>query len=926
MNTHHSRFWIVALGLTLIMSQSLAQVDQPGRFRIGRGAGVTEATFTPLVRQTLRQSALRFVPQGVRRMVTQDYATIQAAIDASNDGDTVLVSEGTYMENIRYRGKAIVVGSLYLLDNDTTHIAKTIIDGSSSTQADSGSVVYFINEEDTTSVLCGFTIQGGSGTRYYYGGLWLTAWLRAGGGIFCDGAGARVVHNNITRNRVVAEVAFGGGIVAYPRSSFLPYLILEANRITDNCAEGSYDKAAFNQGGGADIEMNARIVGNVFERDTVLGRRAVYGGAISFCALYTTLLDGYIAGNVFRSNFAYTRLATAEGSGAFSGGLYVGGTGNVTIQDNLFESNRAMADRGNHQGARGGGLWIDDEGYTGYGRKTIVHNKFINNTINAGAYTLGGGLALSYTLATVSENKFANNATEMAHEVDAGGAAVGSWHSSFRLENNIISGNVSSQDGGALLIKDVSPIGKEQAIINNTLVDNHSPGGGDGLRADGAEYLVLLNNILWDDTSSGGVEISLLSPIAGVAYCDVKGGYPGTGNISLDPAFVEGDAMFHLTSRSPCIESGVESVQFWSTRYAAPVNDYAVLARPMPAGTPPDMGAQEEQVTAVAYAHDLSVQPLAPIKQLDTVQIRATVENPQHHALSVIAFTRDFASGYLQDSIFLYNDGFHGDGLPDDTLWGGRFVPTSIGVYGVSIRTVDGDAGTSRESPVNMPSFATAGPVRYAGYRYWGSAVDTIPAPGVDLYVRIGLKNTGGNGLITNVTARIAAVDTLVDYASTHAIAYGTLYPVDTICFSTNVAILSLGYDRATGDTASFAVSIYSNGGQLWRDTMRIVLPRLIPGVNEEKNGLPTSYGLEQNYPNPFNPRTVVSSQLPVASNVKLIVYDVLGREVAVLVNERRPAGSYQDTFDASGLASGIYLYRMMAGNFVQTKKLVILK
>jgi hypothetical protein len=225
-----------------------------------------------------------------------------------------------------------------------------------------------------------------------------------------------------------------------------------------------------------------------------------------------------------------------------------------------------------------------------------------------------------------------------------------------------------------------------------------------------------------------------------------------------------------------------------------------------------------------------------------------------------------------------------------------------------------------------MPSFATAGPVRYAGYRYWGSAVDTIPAPGVDLFVRIGLKNTGGNGFITNVTARIAAVDTLVDYASAPAIAYGTLYPVDTICFSTNVAILSLGYDRAAGDTASFAVSIYSSGGQLWRDTMRIVLPRVIPGVNEEKNGLPRSYGLEQNYPNPFNPRTVVSSQLPVASHVKLIVYDVLGREVAVLVNERRPAGSYQDTFDGSGLASGVYLYRMTAGDFVQTKKLVLLK
>ncbi|HWR69941.1 MAG TPA: hypothetical protein VN415_02695, partial [Dehalococcoidia bacterium] len=190
MSINHSRLWIVALGLTLVVSQTLGQVDQAGSaqnevdhfksgFPMGRGAGVTEATLTSIPRKTSQQRASRFVPQGVRRRVTQDYATIQAAIDASNDGDTVVVSEGTYMENIRYRGKAIVVGSLYLVDSDTTHIAKTIIDGSSSTQADSGSVVYFVDGEDTTSVLCGFTIQGGSGTRYLYFGYTSPIWVRA---------------------------------------------------------------------------------------------------------------------------------------------------------------------------------------------------------------------------------------------------------------------------------------------------------------------------------------------------------------------------------------------------------------------------------------------------------------------------------------------------------------------------------------------------------------------------------------------------------------------------------------------------------------------------------------------------------------------------------------------------------------------------
>jgi len=85
------------------------------RFRGSQWAPPAKPKANVLPRQ---RSAHHFVPQGVRHMVPGDFPTIQAAIDASSDGDTVLVSEGTYMENIRYRGKAIVVGSLYLIDGE----------------------------------------------------------------------------------------------------------------------------------------------------------------------------------------------------------------------------------------------------------------------------------------------------------------------------------------------------------------------------------------------------------------------------------------------------------------------------------------------------------------------------------------------------------------------------------------------------------------------------------------------------------------------------------------------------------------------------------------------------------------------------------------------------------------------------------------
>ncbi len=88
----------------------------------------------------------------------------------------------------------------------------------------------------------------------------------------------------------------------------------------------------------------------------------------------------------------------------------------------------------------------------------------------------------------------------------------------------------------------------------------------------------------------------------------------------------------------------------------------------------------------------------------------------------------------------------------------------------------------------------------------------------------------------------------------------------------------------------------------------------------------PTNFQLDQNYPNPFNPTTVISYKLSAVSNVTLKVYDILGREVARLVNEKQSAGNYSVTFDGSRLASGVYFYRLAAGDFVSVKKLVLLK
>ena len=83
---------------------------------------------------------------------------------------------------------------------------------------------------------------------------------------------------------------------------------------------------------------------------------------------------------------------------------------------------------------------------------------------------------------------------------------------------------------------------------------------------------------------------------------------------------------------------------------------------------------------------------------------------------------------------------------------------------------------------------------------------------------------------------------------------------------------------------------------------------------------------MEQNYPNPFNPATIIKYEIPAETHVSLKVYDILGNEVANLVDETKSVGSYSAMFDAADLAGGVYIYRLSTGNFVETKKMILLK
>jgi predicted outer membrane repeat protein len=824
--------------------------------------------------------------------VPADYPAIQQAIDVSANGDTVLVADGNYYERIDFTGKAILVASGYIYSGDTLQILNTIIDADTSVIGidNMGSAVSFVSGEDSMSVIRGFTIRNGIGSL-------LNIYTRKGGGIFCMGnSSPKIVDNIISENTSEA----GGGIYMMGNSN--PFI--GRNRIINNI------------GSGIGIEGSSPIIDGNFISENFCGM----GGGI--LCIYSS--DAMISNNTICKN---------------SGGLWGGGIfchdSNPSIVGNLIYAN-SVSDWG-------GGICCDDAFPT-------ITNNVISDNIALGE---GGGLYCfnNSSVTVVNTILWANSPPEIGYR--SGGTYSitysdirGGWQGQGNIDRDpyFISAyegnfNVCSQspciDAGDPNILDpdssISDIGVFYPVHQSCDIGKivYASAQGSDETGDGtAQNPYRTINHSADEAYTG--DTILVETGAYIENVDIT-----AKNVHLTSRYMISQDTMDIHNTVIDGGSDTSAVIFSNCDSSTAITGFTVRNGVGWFGggifsNYSDLLIDRNFITdntSNATGGGICCQYGTP-----TITNNRILDNNAGSGGGIECFYSNTTISY---NVISGNHANRGGGVYTNNHGENSSIYNNI-IYNNTAFRGGGYECFGTTAPMNNNLFSentasTYGGAIFCHYSspqllnsiFWG---DSAILSGPEIYVDSmsfplvtysdfeggwqGEGNIDIDPLFRDRTAGDFHLMSIVcgDSADSPCIDAGHPDSIDIV----------LGCQFGLGGSRADMGAYGGNNGD-W-----------ITGIDDQESPeydlLPNTMSLLRNYPNPFNAVTTIEFFLPEASKAKITVYDLLGREVYLLTDDYRQAGNHAVVFDASSLCSGVYFYKLRAGDLIETKRMLLLK
>ena len=477
---------------------------------------------------------------------TQPFQTIQKGVNTAANGDTVQVAAGTYTEDITWRDKSLTLRgagagqSIVTRQSIGTSMSLTYVPAVARLEG------FTVQNSGMVNNGSSLTVANCTFSNNYHG-----------------------IKNTFASNPTVTNCTFTGNYNGGIRNED------SSPTVTQCTFTGNHGSPVYRGGGMSNSSSNPIVTYCTFTGNNDSG---MYNTGSSPNVTNCTFAGNNGSGMLSERNSspAVTNCTFTGNGGGGGGGMYTI-TGNPTVTNCTFSNNRASGDN-----VGGGGMYNDTT------NATVTNSTFTGNSVS-GLNSTGGGMYNTYGSVTVTHCTFRNNTAS-----DGGG--IGIYNSAQRIIDCVFIANTGlstpfngGQGGG------ISALSSDSTVTNCTFTENTAPGGG-GINTNNGSNgnMIVTNCILWNDT---GGEIFNFSNSATVTYSDIQGGYAGTGNINVNPLFLQpASGNYRLQSASPCLNIGSTSAP------SLPATD--LDGGPRIFGSAPDLGAYEFWTSAYGWFVD----------------------------------------------------------------------------------------------------------------------------------------------------------------------------------------------------------------------------------------------------------------------------------------------------------------------------------